>query len=352
MSKEKPVRVGILGCGAIAQLHHIPSFLRIKEAEIVAICDKDETLLNRVGGKIKTAKRYKDFSQMLSQEKLDLVDICTPPQTHAALSVQAAEAGCHILVEKPAALSVEEFDKVAEACVRNNVKLCQVQHMTFEPVIIDTLSLVKRKGIGDVVSVDIKMLSRAAAEKVRNPQHWCHRLPAGIFTEVLPHHIYLTQAFLGAVEPVAVHIRDSQYQGRAVSDEIRVILEGKSGVGTLVYSGASHKDKVIIDVHGTKKNLRIDLWNSARFEYNVGSPSLAWRALENLGQSLSVAACTVNVALSVLTGRFHGGHFTLIQRFVRSIRDGTEAPVSMEQAREVIRVLEGITQMAKTRVKA
>jgi predicted dehydrogenase len=211
---------------------------------------------------------------------------------------------------------------------------------------------VKRKPFGDVVAVDIKMLSRSAAEKVRDPQHWCHRLPAGIFTEVLPHNIYLAQAFLGAVEPVAVHIRDYQHQGHTVSDEIRVILEGRSGVGTLIYSGASHKDKVIIDVHGTKKNLHIDLWNSARFEYNVGGSSLASRALENLGQSLSMTACSVKVTLSVLTARFHGGHFNLIQRFVQSIRNGTDAPVSIEQAREVIRVLEGITRLAKTGVKA
>jgi len=351
MPGERRSRVGIVGCGAIAQLHHIPSFLRIKETEIAAICDKDEALLTKVGTKLGKAERYNDFSKMLSQGRLDLVDICTPPQTHAALSIQAAESKCHILVEKPATLSVEEFDRVAETCVRNSVKLCQVQHMTFEPVVIDTLSLVKSKHFGDVVGVDIKMLSRNAAEKAENPQHWCHRLPAGVFTEVLPHHIYLTQAFLGAVEPVAAHVKGSEYQGRIVSDEIRVILEGRNGVGTLVYSGASHKDKVIIDVHGTKKNLRIDLWNSARFEYNVGASSLAWRALENLGQSLSITACTVGVALSVFAGRFHGGHYNLIQRFVRSIRNGTDAPVSIEQAREVIRVLESITRQIKTNVK-
>lgn len=53
MSGEKPVRVGIVGCGSIEQLHHIPFFRRIREAEIVAICDEDEALLNRVSGEKK-----------------------------------------------------------------------------------------------------------------------------------------------------------------------------------------------------------------------------------------------------------------------------------------------------------
>jgi predicted dehydrogenase len=62
--------------------------------------------------------------------------------------------------------------------------------------------------------------------------------------------------------------------------------------------------------------------------------------------------CTAETTLSVVTGRFHSGHFTIIRSFIQSIRNNTDAPVSMEQAREVIRVLEGITRLAKTNVKA
>ena len=71
MPRKKPVRVGIVGCGGIAQLQHIPSLLKINEAEIVAICDRDEALLSKVGANLRKAKCYNDFSLMLSQERLD-----------------------------------------------------------------------------------------------------------------------------------------------------------------------------------------------------------------------------------------------------------------------------------------
>lgn len=352
MPREKPVRVGIVGCGGIAQLQHIPSLLRINEAEIVAICDRDEALLSKVGAKLRKAKCYNDFSQMLSQERLDLVDICTPPQTHAALSIQAAESGRHILVEKPAALSVEEFDRVAETCARNRVKLCQIQNKMFEPVVIGAMAQVTRGDIGNVIGVSVQVLSRRTFMSAKHPEHWSHMLPAGLFTEVLPHPIYLTQAFLGSVDPVQVHIRGAQDDQQISSKTIAVILEGKAGVGTITFKGPCSKDKTIIDIHGTKKDVRIDLFNSVQLEYGTGGSSRSSRALENLLQAFSLLSCTAETTLSVLTGRFHSGHFTNIRSFMQSIRNDTDAPVSMEQAREVIRVLEGITLLAKTKVKA
>jgi len=348
MPGERPVRVGIVGCGGIAQLQHIPSLLHIKEAEIAAICDRDEALLSEVGAKLKRAKRYTDFNLMLSEEKLDLVDICTPPQTHAALSIQAAESGCHILVEKPAALTVAEFDKVAGVCLRNRVKLCQIQNKMFEPVVIGAMSQVAKGSIGDIVGVNIQVLTRRAALLAQNPQHWSFGLPAGVFTEILPHTIYLAQAFLGIVEPVRVHVKHTALNHHRSFDTIEVILEGVNGLGALTCSGPSSKDKTIIDIHGTRKNMRIDLFNSTLLEYGTGGLSRASRALENVQQACSLLACTAGTTLNVLTGRFHSGHFNIIRGFVQSIRNNTNTPVSVEQAREVIRVLETVTRLTKT----
>jgi UDP-N-acetyl-2-amino-2-deoxyglucuronate dehydrogenase len=345
MTREKPVRVGIVGCGIISQWQHIPSFLRIKGAEIAAICDRDQALLAQVGGSLRNAVRYDDFTQMLAREKLDMVDICTPPQTHAALSLEAAESGCHVLVEKPAALSLEEFDRVAEACVRNGVKLCQIQNKMFEPVVIGALSHVAKGGIGVVVGVNVQVRAKRTATLAKAQGHWTGGLPGGIFTELLPHPIYFIQAFLGEVDPVAVHVAGTG-DDRAASSAITIILEGKKGMGTITYSDPAHKDKTIIDVHGTRKNFRIDLWNAARVEYGMGSPGQASRALENVQQAFSLLASTTGTTLSVLTRRFHGGHFNVIRDFVQSVSAESDSPVSMNQAREVIRVLEAITRMA------
>lgn len=352
MSWKEVIRVGVVGCGTIAQMHHIPALQRIKAAQIVAICDRDSALLSEIGKRVTTAKHYNDFSDMLSKESPDVVNICTPPQTHYALCIEAAKSGCHIMVEKPAALTVEEFDQVAEACLSNGVKLCQIQNQMFEPVVIRVRQRVERGEIGDVLGVHINVLSRRAVELAKNPEDWHSGLPAGAFTEILPHPIYLTQVFLGAVNPASVYIRNADPNTYAASIALRAILEGKNAVGVISCSGPATKDKTIIDINGTRKNLRIDLWNSTEVEYGRHGLSRSSRALENLEQSLSILKCSVSTAGSVVSGRFHSGHSTIIRGFIDSVQNQTDPPISINEAREVIRVLQDITQMAAANVTA
>src|SRR4030043_1004175 len=106
MGQRKPVRVGIAGCGLIAQWHHLPSLIKMRDAKLVAVCDKDIDLIDGVARRFNINRRYTDFNEMLTSEDLDMVDICTPPQTHADLSIRAIESGCNVLVEKPLALNL------------------------------------------------------------------------------------------------------------------------------------------------------------------------------------------------------------------------------------------------------
>ena len=83
-------KAGIVGCGAIASIRHIPALLKLKEKVILqAVCDKNENLARDVARKNGISGVYTDLSQMLANENLDVVDICTPPQIHAPLTIEA-----------------------------------------------------------------------------------------------------------------------------------------------------------------------------------------------------------------------------------------------------------------------
>ncbi len=340
---KEPLKVAIIGCGLIAQQQHIPSLLKMRDVKLVAICDENEDLVKRTARIFNISRYYTDSSEMLGREEVNMVDICTPPQTHLALSIQAIEAGCHVLVEKPVALSLGEVDEIANAAKLNNVKVCQVHSFLFEPVMMKAHAVVNKGGIGDLVGIDITWLSLSAAALLRNRDHWCHSLPAGIFTETLPHSIYLAAAFLGNLEPVAVLSRKFSSYDWVTADAVRIILEGRKVTGGITYSCNSPKNKFILNIYGTRKHLRIDLWNSVMTEYGVGTGTRPSRALENLSQSFSILASTVSTMLSVITGKFHTGHYTLIRRFIQSIQNDTEPPVTLQEARDVIEVIEKVT---------
>jgi len=98
---EKILHVGLLGCGAIAQIAHIPAALRAKGVHLTALCDGAKDLLEKVGRKSGVERLYTDFSEMLADEQVQAVIIAAPDAFHVPLAIQALEAGKHVLVEKP-----------------------------------------------------------------------------------------------------------------------------------------------------------------------------------------------------------------------------------------------------------
>ena len=99
------LRTAVVGCGMIASARHLPAFKRLrKDVELCAVCDINEGLASRTAEKFKNQRSYNDLTKMLSQEDLDIVDICVPPMIHAPSAIEAMEHGCHGLMEKPMAL--------------------------------------------------------------------------------------------------------------------------------------------------------------------------------------------------------------------------------------------------------
>lgn len=121
----KKVRLGIIGCGGIANGKHLPALKKIKEVELVAFCDiiveRAEKAAKEYG--VEGAKAYEDFNEMLKNEKLDVVHVCTPNNVHAPASIAAMEAGCHVMCEKPMAKNVEQAQAMLDAQKRTGMKL-------------------------------------------------------------------------------------------------------------------------------------------------------------------------------------------------------------------------------------
>jgi myo-inositol 2-dehydrogenase / D-chiro-inositol 1-dehydrogenase len=104
---EPPVRFGLVGYGAWGQ-HHAQSILAHPGAQLVAIVAPSETSRAAAAQACPQAKIFADHREMLAQTKLDIVDIVTPSHTHGEIGTAALDAGCHVLLEKPMALSIED----------------------------------------------------------------------------------------------------------------------------------------------------------------------------------------------------------------------------------------------------
>ncbi|MFN2132779.1 MAG: Gfo/Idh/MocA family protein [Anaerolineae bacterium] len=115
------LRVGVIGLGI--GRHHIAGYQSHPDAEVVAIADLDEARLKEIGDQYAVPNRYATTEEMLAEEALDIVSVATPNKFHMPLTVAALEAGCHVLCEKPMALSAAEARQMLAAAARADRRL-------------------------------------------------------------------------------------------------------------------------------------------------------------------------------------------------------------------------------------
>ncbi|TVT28189.1 Gfo/Idh/MocA family oxidoreductase [Salinicoccus cyprini] len=108
------IKVGIIGCGSIGVKRHIAEYSKLENVELVAFCDlvkeRAEAQQEIYGGKV-----YEDYTELLADESVEAVSVCTPNYKHAEISIAALEAGKHVLCEKPMGITLDEMDRMIEA---------------------------------------------------------------------------------------------------------------------------------------------------------------------------------------------------------------------------------------------
>jgi predicted dehydrogenase len=128
------IRAAIIGCGAIAE-EHLKALAEVGGIEAVAYCDVDLDRADRLcamyGGDYATT----EVDRVLDDAAIDLVYICTHHDTHAPIAIRACEAGKHIMMEKPVALTIEEIDDVAEAIARSGVTFMSAFKLRYYPMV-------------------------------------------------------------------------------------------------------------------------------------------------------------------------------------------------------------------------
>lgn len=116
------LRIGIIGLGV--GRYHIAGYRQHPNAEVVAVCDVNETVLHQRADEYGVEGRYTSFDEMLEKEKLDIVSVATPNKFHMPLTVQALRAGCHVLCEKPMAMNAQEAQHMLDVAEEMGKRIC------------------------------------------------------------------------------------------------------------------------------------------------------------------------------------------------------------------------------------
>ena len=143
-------KIGIIGCGKIAQVRHIPEYLANKDALITAFYDLNEERAKELA-KIYNAKAYPSLDELLSSD-VDAVSICTANSTHAEIAIKALKKGKHVLCEKPMAVTLNECIEMDKASHDSGLILMIGQNQRLAKAHVKAHDLIKKGEIGRVIS--------------------------------------------------------------------------------------------------------------------------------------------------------------------------------------------------------
>lgn len=201
------LRVAVVGCGRVSRTAHYASIKENPAYEFVAVCDTDRSRADE-WSRSNNVKAYYSIDDLLANEKLDMVSICTPNGMHPQHAGKVAEKGIHLMVEKPLAMSTPEADQLIQLCAEKGVRLFSVMQNRFNA----TNQLLKRavdKGrFGRLLTVNVTMRWARGLGYYTEDHGWRGRrdMAGGVFTNQAIHYIDTMQWLIGG-SPTTAYAR-------------------------------------------------------------------------------------------------------------------------------------------------
>jgi predicted dehydrogenase len=326
MEDKGILKVGLVGCGRVAALHHMPVYNQLRAVQVTAVSDVNIKAREAFAKSFKIGKSFQDLTEMLSQEDFDLVDICTPPVTHYSLAMEAIERGFNVLVEKPAALEYDDLIKLRDASSRGKAKVCIVQNYRFLHSVAKLMQAIREMRLGPIRGVTA--LSHESHQRSEKDLDFLY--------ETAVHVVDLQSLILGKMKKVRdVFTTKSPHTGRILS--VLCLVEYERGGGIIDAGEGFGSDIVGLDVSGSKRDAALRFHpESLAFLRSSGVP---FQVLK--GEMVSLARFAFSKAIP---GRHYYAsyHRDLIRNYVGSILDNSEPPVTIEDVMNTMKVLQDI----------
>ncbi len=247
------VRTALIGCGKVGGIH-AEALKRLPESTFVAVCDasleRAETFASRFG-----TRAYSDVPTMLRESGVEAAMICTPHPRHAEPAIQAAEAGVHVLIEKPMAASLEDCDAMLSAARKSGITVGVVsQRRLYEPVLRMKAAIDAGK-IGRPALGLVSMFSWRDEAYYRSDP-WRGRWATeggGVLVNQSPHQLDLLQWFMGEIDEISGDWANLNHPYIEVEDTAVATVRFKSGgLGSIVVSLAQRPGLYTkVHIHGS-----------------------------------------------------------------------------------------------------
>ena len=288
----KKVKVGIIGCGKIAQVRHAPEYDENPNAEIVGVYDFDQQRCIQVAMAI-GCKAYSSVDELVNDPEIDAVSVCSPNFTHAEYSIKAMRAGKHVLCEKPMALNPADSKEMMKVAEEEGVILMIGHNQRLLPTHKRAKEVLDSGSIGDVISFqsNFKHAGPESWSITSNNTTWFFdksKAQFGAMGDLGAHKIDIIRFLLGhEIEEVNASIMTLDKRGPdgnliGVDDNAMVFFKmdnGVPGIMHVAWTNYGQEDNSTI-IYGTKGVMKIfgdyaddivlEMRDGSQVKYSVG----------------------------------------------------------------------------------
>lgn len=346
------VRTAVVGAGTVSRTH-LSGIRKNPQAELIGVCDTDEEAANQRAREFGTMA-VTDLDRIFEMDP-DALHVCTPVQTHFDIARQAISNGIAVILEKPATVTVEEVEQLAEQARSNDVPATVVHNHLYYPSVRKARRLIEAGELGEIRGVST-IYSGFTPPDCEQRGSWVFDLPGGEFEEGLPHPIYSTLGiggFPASSEDISAQTALSQeYEGGFSYDQAQV--QYRSAEGTLcsvnMFSRSLPQRMYVVD--GAEQSLVVDEINQSLcvIDEDYSASALA-RSKKAVDVSASQLASTLDNAKMVAASRFDddwsnetktNSHYAVFDQFTQAVEGDAEVPAPLEQSKWTIRIMETI----------
>ncbi len=335
-------RVAVIGAGAAGALH-LRALRRVDGLRIVALRDLDRQRAAALAARFGLPPQVGDPERFYQSEPQS-IHIATPPDAHEELVLEALERGCHVLVEKPPALTVGACRNLLAQAARRGLTIGVNENTALDPLIRRARSAIADGRLGRLLHID--GFQSFGLQEGEMPGGWMDRLAGGLLEDLLPHLLTTARALAG-VRLVPEHWRlvsTGRFGPR--HDELRLFLRAGDALTVNLALSLSARPKAFsLLVRGSRAMLAIDLRNML---FHASRPTARGGALgvgtELVRDALGALCQTVSNAAGLVGGyrEAHGSFLPLIRAQYQALRAGTALPAPLAQAIETAETIRTI----------
>ncbi|HEV3238516.1 MAG TPA: Gfo/Idh/MocA family oxidoreductase [Gemmataceae bacterium] len=334
---KRLLKVGIIGVGGIGRDQHIPGWSKVPFAEIIAAADTSEAARHDAATKVPGIRTFSDWQDLLKLGEIDIVDICTPNQTHCPIALAALSAGKHVICEKPLATTASEVRQMRDAAVKAKRLIMTAQHFRFDASSRRVKALIDGGLLGDIYYTRAQWLRRRLLPP-RSTFIEKRLSGGGTAVDIGVHILDLAYWFLGAPKPVSVSAQ----------------IEVRQGLREDLSSAWGEWDRKLIDVEDFAAALiRFDNGTTLMLE-------TSWLSFQPESETIRLQCFGSKAGLTwpdgVVVGETNkvpwtmrveetpknSAHHEEILQFAEAVRLGKPSPVSIEETLAVTTILEAI----------